>query len=169
MARVLRTLHARLRWDGTTLRIGESWAEDKCSAGDELVLTPSVLGWPHLFSQLEDPANAVVCYPASRIGTLVSRERFERADGGRGGARGHALIELLGESRAAVLLDLDLPRTTAQLSVRRQLAPATVSYHLGALVNAGLVLRKREGRQVLYTRSDYGDLLLEAVFGTVAR
>ena len=76
-----------------------------------------------------------------------------------------ALDELLGRSRAAVLLDLDLPRTTGQLSGRHQLAPATVSYHLGALVNAGLVLRKREGRQVLYGRSEYGDLLLEAVFG----
>jgi DNA-binding transcriptional ArsR family regulator len=155
IARVLRTLHSKLRWDGTTLRIGVSYEEVKQPPSEELVLTPSVLGWPHLFGQVTDPTNAVLGYPAARVGAPH-----------RDGVRGQALVDLLGESRAAVLLDLDLPRTTAQLSDRRQLAPATVSYHLGALVNAGLVLRKREGRQVLYARSTYGDLLLEAVFGT---
>ncbi len=163
IAGVLRTLHTRLRWDGATLRIGISQEEVRQLAGEELVLAPSVLGWPHLFAQVVDPTNAVVSYPAARAGTAVGRDRSGSAESVRG--RGQALDELLGESRAAVLLDLDLPRTTAQLSNRRQLAPATVSYHLGALVNAGLVLRKREGRWVLYGRSAYGDLLLEAVFG----
>jgi DNA-binding transcriptional ArsR family regulator len=159
MNRVLRTLHAKLRWDGATLRIGTSGAETSHATGEELVLIPSVLGWPHLFSQVIDPTNAYVCYPAARVGTATGRDRAE--------TRSQALDELLGESRAAVLRDLDQPRTTTQLSSRRHLAPATVSYHLGALVNAGLVLRKREGRQVLYDRTTYGDLLLEAVFGTI--
>jgi DNA-binding transcriptional ArsR family regulator len=166
IARVLRTLHTRLRWDGATLRIGISVDDVSQLVGEELVLTPSVLGWPHLFVQVFDPTNAVICYPAAHIGTGVDRVRLGDGMGDWATARGLALDELVGPSRAAVLLDLDLPRTTAQLSVRRQLAPATVSYHLGALVNAGLVLRKREGRQVLYSRSAYGDLLLEAVFGT---
>jgi DNA-binding transcriptional ArsR family regulator len=159
MNRVLRTLHAKLRWDGVTLRIGTSGAETSHAAAGELVLIPSVLGWPSLFSQVIDPANAYVCYPAARVGTAVGRDRAE--------TRRRALDELLGESRAAVLCDLDRPRTTTQLSSRLRLAPATVSYHLGALVNAGLVLRKREGRQVLYDRTTHGDLLLEAVFGTI--
>jgi DNA-binding transcriptional ArsR family regulator len=164
IARVLRTLHTRLQWDGATLRIGLPIEQESWAAHDELVLAPSVLAWPHLFAQVAEPTNAVVLYPAAGLGTVAGPTA--NALGGRGEARGHALDELLGESRAAVLLDLDLPRTTAQLSVRRQLAPATVSYHLGALVNAGLVIRKREGRRVLYGRSAYGDLLLEAVFGS---
>jgi DNA-binding transcriptional ArsR family regulator len=167
ITRVLRTLHAKLRWDGTTLRIGISGDEMSHAAGDELVLTPSVLGWPHLFSQVIDPTNACVCYPAAQIGTAIDRDRNRpgAAMDGRVEARSQALDELVGRSRAALLLDLDQPRTTAQLSSRRQLAPATVSYHLSALVNAGLVLRKRDGREVLYDRTAYGDLLLEAVLG----
>ena len=167
ISRVLRTLHARLRWDGATLRVGISGDETSYAAGEELVLTPSVLGWPHLFSQVVDPTNAYVCYPAARVGTAIGRERSGPGDRvGDREARSQALDELLGQSRAAVLRDLDQPRTTTQLSSRHQLAPATVSYHLGALVNAGLVLRKREGRQVLYDRTTYGDMLLEAVFGS---
>jgi DNA-binding transcriptional ArsR family regulator len=168
VTRVLRTLHAKLRWDGATLRLGISGEETSHAAGEELVLTPSVLGWPHLFSQVVDPTNAYVCYPAARVGTAIGRDRPGPGDrvGGRAETRSQALDELLGQSRAAVLLDLDQPRTTTQLSSRRRLAPATVSYHLGALVNAGLALRKREGRRVLYDRTTYGDLLLEAVFGS---
>jgi DNA-binding transcriptional ArsR family regulator len=168
ISRVLRTLHSRLRWDGATLRIGISGDETSHAAGEELVLIPSVLGWPHLFSQVIDPTNAYVCYPAARVGTAIGRDRSGPGDGvgGPAEARRQALDELLGQSRASVLLDLDQPRTTTQLSSRRQLAPATVSYHLGALVSAGLVLRKREGRQVSYNRTTYGDLLLEAVFGS---
>jgi DNA-binding transcriptional ArsR family regulator len=165
MALVLRTLHTRLQWDGATLQIGLPIEEEPWAHHDELVLAPSVLAWPHLFAQVAEPTNAVVLFPAAGIATALDRPPTAGAEGGRGPTRVHALDELLGESRAAVLLDLDMPRTTAQLSTRRQLAPATVSYHLGALVNAGLVLRRREGRRVLYGRSAYGDLLLEAVFG----
>ncbi len=165
MARVLRTLHAGMRWTGAALHIGHEADVMTQTASEELVLVPSVVAWPHLFIQVTDPTNAVLCYPAARIGTAFDRASPTEVTAEHG-ARGNALVELLGESRAAVLLDLDRPRTTAALSSRRQLAAATVSYHLTTLVNAGLVLRKREGRQVLYTRSGYGDLLLEAVFGS---
>lgn len=161
ITRVLRTLHPRLRWDGATLRIGIAGDETTYTAGEELVLIPSVLGWPRLFSQVVDPTNTYVCYPATRAGT--------GPENNRAGTGRRALDQLLGPSRAAVLHDLDQPRTTTQLSSRRQLAAATVSYHLDTLVNAGLVLRKRDGRHVLYERTAYGDILLDAVFGDARR
>lgn len=157
IARVLRTLTTSVKWDGVRLGIGSSYQTVHQLDGEELVLAPSVLGWPRVFTQIEDRGNAVIFYPASHVG----------APGlARPTSRGQALDELLGESRAAVLRDLDLPRTIAELSSRRALAPATVSYHVTVLLNAGLVLRKREGRRVLYSRSSYGDVLLESVYGT---
>jgi DNA-binding transcriptional ArsR family regulator len=59
-----------------------------------------------------------------------------------------------------VLADLDVPRSTGELSDRHELAPATVSYHLGVLLRAGLVVRQRAGRTVRYHRTERGDGLV---------
>jgi DNA-binding transcriptional ArsR family regulator len=70
------------------------------------------------------------------------------------------MASLLGVSRAALLRDLDVARTTSELSERHSLAKATVSHHLGALAAAGLLIATRRGRNVDYRRSARGDLLI---------
>ena len=72
-----------------------------------------------------------------------------------------SLDELIGPSRATILGDLGVPRSTAELSLRHGLTRATVSHHLGVLHRAGLLVRRRHGRQVLYRRSSRGDDLLD--------
>ncbi|MEV6103167.1 winged helix-turn-helix domain-containing protein [Streptomyces sp. NPDC051940] len=66
------------------------------------------------------------------------------------------LAKLLGPTRAALLAALGRPASTKQLAAVQFLSPATVSYHLGVLHDAGLVTRARNGRTVLYRRTAAG-------------
>ena len=49
--------------------------------------------------------------------------------------------------------------TTTQLSALTRLPPGAVSSHLRVLLEAGAVLRRRAGREVLYWRTSLGDTL----------
>lgn len=146
IGRVLGSLHPDVHWTGTHLLIASTFRETFDLAGEELVLCPSAVGWSRVTTQCCDPSDAVLVYPAGGL------------DCQRPPATG--LAELLGPSRAAILHDLDIARSTSELSARRNLSPATVSHHLGVLLRAGLVLRRREQRRVLYRRTEQGDILL---------
>ncbi len=144
----LRSLHPGMHWDGKVLRI-----EGRCEvcsrfADAELVLTPTAFAWPTMYLQLCRTDDASVFYPADGIGTAV------------GAARTYAMPKLMGATRARLLRDLGQPRSTAELSTRHRLAPATVSYHLGVLLDAGLVVRARHRRVVLYRCSEQAQALL---------
>ena len=145
---VLGSLHRGLEWDGHRITVHKPYAEERSIAGSDLVLAPSALGWPGLTVQVCSPEDAVFCYPADGIGQRRRRP-------------GAALGELIGPSRAVILVDLAVPRSTAELSDRHGLTRATVSHHLGVLHRAGLLVRRRHGRLVLYRRSARGDDLLD--------
>jgi DNA-binding transcriptional ArsR family regulator len=68
---------------------------------------------------------------------------------------------VVGAVRAALLSDLGCARSTAELARRHTVAASTVSYHLTALHRAELVIRRREGRYVLYQRTPRADVLCE--------
>lgn len=144
---VLGSLHRDLEWDGRRITVHKPYAEERTIAGADLVLAPSALGWPGLTVQVCSPDDAVFCYPAEAIGQRRIRPAPE-------------LGELIGPSRAAILGDLDVPRSTAALSDRHRLTRATVSHHLGVLFRAGMLIRRRRGKEVLYGRSSRGDDLL---------
>ncbi len=80
------------------------------------------------------------------------------ADVDAGSARG--LGALLGVNRAAVLELLDVPRSTSQVAALSGLALGSVGSHLRVLLEAGVVLRRRSGREVLYWRTALGDTLV---------
>ncbi len=73
-----------------------------------------------------------------------------------------ALGRLLGPNRAAVLAALDQEATTTALAGRLALTPAAVSRHLTLMQQAGLVLGRRQGREVRYRRTPAGTTLLRA-------
>ncbi|HET9996462.1 MAG TPA: winged helix-turn-helix domain-containing protein, partial [Nocardioides sp.] len=75
-------------------------------------------------------------------------------------APGEQLRELLGATRLNILRHSGTPHTTAALAEKDGHAPATISYHLGALRRAGLVTSQRSGHGVLYSRTALGDALL---------
>ncbi len=72
------------------------------------------------------------------------------------------LAPLVGASRAAVLILLDVPRSTSQLATLSGQAVGSVGGHLKVLLDAGVVLRRRSGREVLYWRTALGDALVAA-------
>lgn len=71
--------------------------------------------------------------------------------------------DLLGATRATLLADLAVPRSTEQLARRHSLSQSTVSYHLGILHRGGLVTRTRDARRVLYQQTARAVHLLPAV------
>ncbi|GIH92371.1 ArsR family transcriptional regulator [Planobispora siamensis] len=72
------------------------------------------------------------------------------------------LSELIGRTRARVLLELAVPATTTRLTALLGLGLGTVGGHLAALRRAGLVASARTGRSVLYHRTALGDALAAA-------
>jgi DNA-binding transcriptional ArsR family regulator len=72
-----------------------------------------------------------------------------------------ALADLVGDTRAALLIELREPRATTDLSRELQWSDATVSYHLRVLLRAGLVDRHRRGRKVLYRHTPLGTTLVD--------
>ncbi|MFD7078286.1 ArsR family transcriptional regulator [Nocardioides sp. NPDC059952] len=71
-----------------------------------------------------------------------------------------ALARLIGTNRAGVLALLDSPRSTTQLAALTHLPVGAVGNHLRVLLDAGVVMRRRAGREVLYWRTALGDELV---------
>jgi len=141
------SLHPIVSWTGSFLRLAKPYSDELHYVDQELVLAPIAMGWPKVYTQLWDRDAEVLYYPAAGVGAAPANPDAD------------ALARLLGGTRAALLRDLDVPRTTSELAGRHGLAPATVSYHLRVLLDASLVTRERDGRLVRYRRSGHGDAL----------
>ncbi len=138
-----------------------SWSDDVLSVnrpnldlhyelgGRGLVLVPSLFAWPNVFVKASEPWAPVLRYPTRGVGSMWLQGPPE-AD----------LARVLGQARAALLVELTTPSTTTSLARRTGLAPSGVSAHLSRLMAAGLVTRQRAGRLVFYTRTARGDALL---------
>ncbi|WP_447040064.1 DUF5937 family protein [Streptomyces sp. DSM 118878] len=154
---LLPEIDRRLSWNSATLTV--EWRDESVRqlAGQGLVLVPSVFSWPDVISGFDPPWQPSLAYPARGIAGLWS-EPAERTP--------EALVRVLGRGRATVLAALDVPGTTTELARRLGLAASSVSAHLGALRDAGLLDARRYGHQVLYERTPLGIALLD---GGVAR
>ena len=145
-------LATNVSWQRPHLVVGIPTHEATVSLdGRGLLLVPSAFSASHPFVIDRDPWQPALIYPARGIATLWARAT-PAADG---------LVRLLGASRAAMLAEVAVPRSTTELARRLSLSPGTTSYHLTALRDAGLVAGRREGRSVLYARTPLGDALAE--------
>lgn len=70
------------------------------------------------------------------------------------------LARLVGRNRARLLTAIATPSSTSGLAATTGLALGSVGDHLQVLLAAGLVLRRRSGREVLYWRTAVGDALV---------
>jgi DNA-binding transcriptional ArsR family regulator len=70
------------------------------------------------------------------------------------------LARLVGANRARLLRMLEAPHSTTQLAALAGLPIGAVGNHLRVMLDAGLVLRRRAGREVLYWRTALGDSLV---------
>ncbi|OUC94286.1 ArsR/SmtB family transcription factor [Streptosporangium minutum] len=143
-------LHPNVCWHGDRLRVTRPWDYAEPIGGDGLVLVPTAFYWPDTAVMVE-PYQPMLLYPATGVGTLW--------DSGPPPAPG-ALAALLGRTRAQILTALADPATTSALARRMTLTPGAVSQHLTVLADAGLVTRRRLGREVVYRRTPMGDSLV---------
>lgn len=148
VGRVLNTLHPRLGLLDSTLTFENAGVGSVNVTGCDFVLAPTVLGTSRVMIQVDTPGQAVLYYPARGAGTAPPR--------GQSG-----LARALGPVRAALLAELATPGTTTEIAARHGYSPATISYHLSALYETGLVDKQRDGRYVLYTRTDRATALFD--------
>ncbi|MEU5793971.1 winged helix-turn-helix domain-containing protein [Streptomyces sp. NPDC047813] len=120
--------------------------------GDGLLLIPSVCVGPSVAAHLEDPWPRTLVYPAR--GTAALWDATETAPGP------DVLTALVGRARARLLVALDAPASTSQLARGLAMAPGAVGDHLAILRAAGLLVRARSGRSVLYRRTPLGEALV---------
>ncbi len=150
-ASLLASLHPTIAWHDGEITVESRFRADVV-CDDTLVLVPSAVSpWA---GALIDPCGGgprrppVICYPADTAMSGDCAESGTRA--------------LLGVTRASLLADLAVARTTTELADRHHLTPSAVSYHLGILHRSGLAHRSRSGPRVLYQRTTRADVLLAA-------
>lgn len=148
LAHALNDLHERVSFARDAVRV-DCPPDTTVDAGGGVWLVPSVFRWPG-FAVSWETRLPVVSYAARGAG-LVWEGRREPPD---------AAARLLGRSRAQVLARADLPSSTTELADSLALAKGTVSEHLTALSDSGLMHSRRNGRRVLYSRTPLGDQLL---------
>ena len=145
---VVPTLGASKQWLGDgRLQINRyDLPERDLSAAQSLMFIPvhssgSWVAW-------EEPTRYAIVYPVT--GALAPTAAAT-ADG---------LARLIGANRARLLAALDDPRSTTHLAALSGLPIGAVGNHLKVMLEAGLVLRRRAGREVLYWRTGLGDSLI---------
>lgn len=152
-ANAIQDLHDRARWRDGGIEL--LWSADRHLelAGRGLLLIPSVFIWPRLSSSLpEDPGHPFLVYPARGVAELF----------GHHDRNGGSLGDLLGRERARVLLALETPASTSQLTTALGRTLGATGDHLKILRDTGLASRTRQGRSVLYRRTPLGDALVAA-------
>ena len=155
-------LDPTVTWDGRDLSVSPTKlaARDVELDGRGLLLIPSVLAWD-VWPRIDPPWDPALTYQPPGVGDLWLHDTSSAG----------ALEELVGRRRAALLRSLERPASTQALALRTGWSPGGVSSHLGVLRRTGLVVRRRDGRQVVYSRTAAGDALAagEQVFPTPGR
>jgi DNA-binding transcriptional ArsR family regulator len=149
--RLLATLHPVISWNDPILELGLPGPSRRVDLeGRGLVLVPSVFLWPHPAVLLDGNGQPVLLYPARDAYAVWRAPPYDRA----------ALAALLGATRAAVLVAAASGASTSQLAGRLEVSIPSVSQHLTALRDAGLVRSTRCGRAVHHDLTSLGVRLL---------
>jgi hypothetical protein len=150
-ATTIESLHPGITWRAGGIEVDFFRGGTVRLAGDGLLLIPSVFVG-HIAAHLEDPWPRTLVYRARGTAALWGeQEAVPQPD---------ALTALVGRSRARLLLALDAPASTSHLARSLAMAPGAVGDHLAILRGAGLLVRARSGRSVLYRRTPLGEALV---------
>lgn len=132
-------LGSTVRWRDGGLDIDRPAHRRRVNA-DAAIFTPTVFLHQTMYDVHPDdaliPRTPLIIYPAISTASIPPRP----------------LDELVGATRASLLAELAMPRSTTELAERLHLSPGTVSHHLQVLHRAGLVHRTRRSRHVLYQK-----------------
>jgi hypothetical protein len=150
-ATLFRDIGPDLNWQDGTLSMDAWPGEHRNIAvdGRGVTFTPSVF-CDHAVTLVDPSLPPRIWYPARGRATVWHTSTTAPPD---------ALADLLGRTRARILVHLAEPSSTTGLAHHLMLSSGAVSQHLGVLHRAGLVTRARHGHTVLYLRSQLGDRL----------
>ena len=123
-----------------------------------LVLIPMLAGPTSLISHLDGPDVVWIGYSLPGVGALTSSPPRRKG-------KDDPLVLLLGDVRAAILAGLDRPLTMGGLAEITGHAPNAVTYHCDRLESAGLINRRRSGREIHVHRTDRATALLQLLSG----
>lgn len=155
-AGVFADLSRQMRWLGDgRLQVNDYPSPQiALDSAEQLVFVPAhcVRGWV----LWERPTRFGMVYPAS--GILAGPAPVPAA----------GLDRLIGANRAAILTRLATPLSTSHLAVVTGLGVGTVGDHLKVLLDAGLVAKRRSGREVLYWRTPLGVALADPDAGVAS-
>jgi hypothetical protein len=149
-AAVFADLHGSVQWRGDRLEINQKHQDTIELGGRGLLLVPSAFLWGRPLVISDEPWLPTVIYPARGVGTLWES----------GPTTPEALAALVGKTRASLLTALEAPRSTTEIARRLGVSPGGVSQHLSVLRDGGLVVSRRDGRSVLYVRTQLADALV---------
>src|SRR4051812_32192538 len=141
LAAMFADLSPRVRLVGDVLRVELSTKTGfrRSTAGEGLTLAPSLFT-RNATAPISPDQGPLIVYPARGIGTLGESERPRAPD---------ALAHLIGAVRSRLLVLLDAPASSTELSVRLGVTATAVNQHLRAMRAAGLLTSARHGRSVL--------------------
>jgi DNA-binding transcriptional ArsR family regulator len=147
-------LNDKVRWRDGCVEVTAKADEAAVDLGGRgLLLVPAVFAWPDVWPMRDPPWQPALVYGPRGVAELWAPPAPPDCA---------ALDDLLGARRAAILVGLERPTSTLELARRLGASPAGVSAHLAVLRRAGLVIGRRDGRQVLYGRTRAGEGLLRA-------
>ncbi|MDI9835035.1 winged helix-turn-helix domain-containing protein [Streptomyces sp. KAU_LT] len=151
-ATAIESLHPSIAWRAGGFEIGSFPSAGSVRlVGDGLLLIPSVFVG-NIAAHLDDPWPRTLVYAARGTAALWGDQAA--------GPQPDALTALVGRARARLLLALDAPASTSHLARSLAMAPGAVGDHLAILRGAGLLVRARSGRSVLYRRTPLGEALV---------
>ncbi|MGI5242147.1 DUF5937 family protein [Dactylosporangium sp. CA-139066] len=152
-AAAIEGLHARVHWRDGGIEVTRMADNTITVGGEGMMFIPSVFIWPGLAAHTDDPWSRAIIYPARGIADWWAAVPAPPSA---------ALEELIGRTRARVLVALRDPASTTQLARSLGIPTGSAGDHLRALRRAGLLDAGRSGRSVLYHRTPLGDLLVGA-------
>ena len=146
--RALERMGRRSAWVGAdAITFGTQNEPDRIVGSEGMVFVPVSRSQGSWLCESPPDRHALV-YPARGL----AETGYERST--------PALKRLIGDTRAAILCELDFPATSSELAVQLGLSLGSVGDHLAVLRESGLIVGARTGRRVIYRRTDMGDGLL---------
>ncbi|GAA4447994.1 winged helix-turn-helix domain-containing protein [Phytohabitans houttuyneae] len=147
---LLTTFRPMMRWDPPVLEVpSHPSRRDIHLEGRGLVLVPSYFCRLHPLTIFDPELPQVLVYPVAH-----------RSSPPRLAASHEALVRLLGETRALVLLAAFGGATNGELARRIGVSTAAVSHHTTVLRDAGLLVSHRRGNTIRHSTSRLGAAMI---------
>jgi len=151
---LLGSLSTKVSLDHESMYFPDDEPAVRALSGRSLVLVPMLARSQALVTNFDQPDCVWIGYPIRTLSRIGAR------DYGVGTRTEDSLDIVLGQHRATILRSLDKPCNVGDLADAMFYAPTTLTYHCKLLVDAGLIARKRHGRQILLSRTERGSELL---------